>query len=77
MILFQSLKNNFNLTDKGFYYFRVTECVLDIPSLITTIFAFRKNNVNTVNDLFICSNFILLTHKCVRGCSWCQIKVFS
>ena len=64
MILFQSLKNNFNLTDKGFYYFRVKKCMLDIPSLIITILPVK-----------IILLTMLLTHINVRDCTWCQIKV--
>ena len=65
MILLQSLKKNFNLTDKGFYYFRVRKCMLDIPSLTITSWS------------LITFYQILLTHINVRDCSWCQIKVLQ
>ena len=68
MILLQSLKKNFNLTDKGFYYFRVRKCMLDIPSLTITISAIRDR------ELLVDS---LLTHIGVRDCSWCQIKLLQ
>ena len=66
MILFQSLKKNFSLTDKGFYYILVTKCMLDIPSLIITISPIRELLVDS-----------LLTHINVRDCTWCQIKVLQ
>ena len=67
MILLQSLKKNFNLTDKGFYYFRVRKCMLDIPSLTITISAINRELLEDS----------LLTHINVRDCSWCQIKVLQ
>lgn len=65
MILFQSLKKNFSLTDERFYYFHVIKCMLDIPSLIITIWSARKILVMATT----------LTHINVRDCTWCQIKV--
>lgn len=61
MILFQLLIRNFSLIDKGLYYFRVKKCMLDIPSLVTTIYSISQYSVDYSLS--------------VRGCSWYQIKV--
>ncbi len=66
MILLQLLKINFSLIDKGFYYFGVIKCMLDIPSLLITSY-FMTYSYST------CS---YIAHINVRDCSWYQTKVF-
>ena len=76
MILLESLKKNFSLIDKGLYYFRVKDCVLDTPSLATTIFACKRNYLTIVRDFSYYKNYAS-NHINVRGCSSYQAKVFS
>jgi hypothetical protein len=38
MISLQLLRKNFNLIDKGLYYSRITQCMLDMSSPKTTSF---------------------------------------
>ena len=58
MILFQSLKKNFSLTGKGFDYFLVNKCMLDIPSLTITI--------SPLVILLVDSLLSVNSHKCER-----------
>ena len=64
MILLHLLKINFSLIGKGFYYFRVTRCTLDVPSLKTT-------NWNAIQFPHISK-----TQQVVMRCSLYQIKAY-
>jgi len=52
MILLQLLKKNFSLIGKGFYYFPVMNCMLDIPSPETTSADYISYDI-TVNSTVV------------------------
>lgn len=53
MISLQPLKKNFSLIGKGFYYFRVIKCVLDIPSPKTTSLDYVSYVIVSVNSTVV------------------------
>jgi hypothetical protein len=63
MILLHLSKINFSLIGKGFYYFQVTRCTLDVPSLKTINWNPQFPHINQ-------------TQQVVMRCSLYQIKVY-
>ena len=53
MILLQLSKKNFSLIGKGFYYFPIMKCMLDIPSPKTTSADYTSYAMITVNSTVV------------------------